>query len=433
MIDLDTILAQNISDSKKELSSEHGLLYDVEEWSTLFIKHLENTKTSKHTLRSYKFILKTLKEFLTNLLNQKKSTHTFDTLDAKLFNEYLTFIEMYKINSEYGNLEQRLKILFTCKEAIFSSHSLEEFYALSSTQSSKISLEQMDTFEYMLTSFGKFIEKNPTPFSKIDNNYLKKYIDNLDKLSNKTMQQRKASLQSFLSFIDKTLNSEHFSSMYWELKEYPLAKENSKVKKMAFDEKLLSDLLFILHNYPKEIDGYLIRSMSNSQYSAYKNSLLILIMMYGGCRASEVVNICFDDIEHIENNSIGIYEITVLGKGNKKRVVYIKEDIIALHVEYLHKHRGKNSFISGKKESTSPLSTQMLYEFSRKIFSLIGSDKKGLHIFRHHFASNFAEKNGNIKLLQELLDHSSITTTMIYSDVREQVKKDALIQLSSGV
>jgi integrase/recombinase XerD len=241
------------------------------------------------------------------------------------------------------------------------------------------------------------------------------------------MQQRKASLQAFLSFIDKSMKQEHFKSMYWEFNMYPLPTQNSKVKKLAFEEALLIKLVDVLHDYPKNINKYLVKIYAHSEYTAYKNTFMILIMMYGGCRASEALSIKYSDIiETQSSDATPLYEITVIGKGLKERPVYIKQVHLKEHLEYLLANRGANDFISGKKNSDTPLSRQPLFSFTKKIFNLAGSDKKGLHIFRHHFASSFVEQNGNIKILQELLDHSNITTTMIYSDISNEAKKDAL-------
>ena len=60
-----------------------------------------------------------------------------------------------------------------------------------------------------------------------------------------------------------------------------------------------------------------------------------------------------------------------------------------------------------------------------KLNNIKSDSASGLHIFRHLFGSEFAEKNGNIKILQDLLGHSVITTTMIYSKVGEKAKKEA--------
>ena len=59
-----------------------------------------------------------------------------------------------------------------------------------------------------------------------------------------------------------------------------------------------------------------------------------------------------------------------------------------------------------------------------------GVSQAGLHIFRHHFGSTFASKQGNMKVLQQLLGHVNISTTMIYIQVNDEVLADAVMQSS---
>jgi site-specific recombinase XerD len=92
----------------------------------------------------------------------------------------------------------------------------------------------------------------------------------------------------------------------------------------------------------------------------------------------------------------------------------------------LNKYKKSDKDIIALSQNGVQVNRRNLYKTVTKIFTYLGESKQGLHIFRHHFGSNFAQTNGNIKILQDLLGHSSISTTMIYSSVAEDAKERAI-------
>lgn len=430
MINIVKLLKKETIEENLSIDTGKGIKADLVYWSDKFLSYVNSSTKSKETLRSYEFITSSIIDYIDGVSKHKYINANLSDFDSIKCNEFLEYLENFTINREYGILEYRIEILFRFVDDILNCKNIASFLSLPGLLANKYSVQEMETFEYMINEFAEYLKGTNGQPNEINNNYIKNYIAGIKKLSNKTMQQRKAALQSFLSYIDKSMKCEHFKSFYWELNSYPLPKQNSKVLKCAFDEVLVEKLLYILTDYPLNIGMYKNKVYKNSIYSAYKNTFLILIMMCGGARASEAVHIKFSDIESFKTEEGSLmHKITVLGKGNKERHLYIKSHQINRHLEYLKGNRGVNEYISGKTSIHKPMSTQGLYMFAKMIFQLAESDKKGLHIFRHHFASNFAEKNGNIKLLQELLDHVNISTTMIYSDIREKIKIDALNEL----
>jgi len=430
MIDIENILDMGVAEDIKEIDSGKGLIADIKLWSDKFLNFVNSLNSSKHTLRAYTFTKKSLIEFVKDKRNFTEDCSSLSEFNLHLVNNYLVYLENYNINRDYGGIEYRIMILFKFKDEVLKCKSINSFLQLPKVLQNKLTINEIETFEYMVNDFARFMQKNNTVPNKLKNEHIKNYIASIKKASNKTMQLRKAALQSFFSYIDKSTKQNHFKDMYWEMKKYPLPKETNKVIKSAFDEKLLDKLLNILSDYPKHLKKYIkdeSKIYKNSKYTAYKNTLMILIMLHGGARAAEVVNIKFSDISLIEVKSgAKMYQFAVVGKGNKNRHIYVKKEHIVNHLEHIYTNRGDNVHLSSKKNNSKPLTTQALFLFAEKMFKMIDSNKKGLHIFRHHFASNFAENNGNIKLLQDLLGHSNITTTMIYSDVRDKAKAEAL-------
>ena len=117
----------------------------------------------------------------------------------------------------------------------------------------------------------------------------------------------------------------------------------------------------------------------------------------------------------------------MLGKGNKKRKVFVPRNIIEKHLDFLESYSDSEYLFT--TESGRLMSQQNLFKFARKVFLDAGVNKKGLHILRHYFASSFIEKNGNISILKALLGHSSVTTTELYANTSERARARAVLDI----
>ena len=144
--------------------------------------------------------------------------------------------------------------------------------------------------------------------------------------------------------------------------------------------------------------------------------ILILKLIYlSGLRISEALNLKWSDINH-QDNSIYVY-----GKGSKERKVFIINDYL-VQLKNLEKNNQYIFTINKKK-----ISTRSVNKFLQNCYdnSLI-KNKLSSHIFRHSFATTMLENNADIRHIQKLLGHSSITTTEIYTKVAKSMKKRVL-------
>ena len=144
--------------------------------------------------------------------------------------------------------------------------------------------------------------------------------------------------------------------------------------------------------------------------------ILILKLIYlSGLRISEALNLKWSDINH-QDNSIYVY-----GKGLKERKVFIINDYLA-QLKNLEKNNQYVFTINKKK-----ISTRSVNKFLQNCYdnSLI-KNKLSSHIFRHSFATTMLENNADIRHIQKLLGHSSISTTEIYTKVAKSMKKRVL-------
>ena len=144
--------------------------------------------------------------------------------------------------------------------------------------------------------------------------------------------------------------------------------------------------------------------------------ILILKLIYlSGLRISEALNLKWSDINY-QDNSIYVY-----GKGSKERKVFIINDYL-VQLKNLEKNNQFVFTINKKK-----ISTRSVNKFLQNCYdnSLI-KNKLSSHIFRHSFATTMLENNADIRHIQKLLGHSSISTTEIYTKVAKSMKKRVL-------
>ncbi len=138
-------------------------------------------------------------------------------------------------------------------------------------------------------------------------------------------------------------------------------------------------------------------------------------MYLSGLRISEALNLKWTDI-NVKEKSLSIY-----GKGSKERRVYLTNDYLNLLLNL------KKNSIYIFNINNNPISVRTINKF------LLDSYKKGLinlqissHVFRHSFATTMLENKADIRHIQKLLGHSSISTTEIYTKVNKSLKKSVL-------
>ena len=144
--------------------------------------------------------------------------------------------------------------------------------------------------------------------------------------------------------------------------------------------------------------------------------ILILKLIYlSGLRISEALNLKWSDINH-QDNSLYVY-----GKGSKERKVFIINDYL-VQLKNLEKNNQYIFTINKKK-----ISTRSVNKFLQNCYdNSLMKNKLSSHIFRHSFATTMLENNADIRHIQKLLGHSSISTTEIYTKVAKSMKKRIL-------
>ena len=156
---------------------------------------------------------------------------------------------------------------------------------------------------------------------------------------------------------------------------------------------------------------------------------IITLFLNCGMRLSELVGINIKDINFSDK------KLTVIGKGDKERTIYLNPACIAAINEYLKvrphdgvKYNSRDAlFLSKRKER---ISNRMVQEIVKRELAKAGLDinKYSVHKLRHTAATLMYQNGVDIRALQVLLGHESISTTEIYTHVDNMQIKDAVAQ-----
>lgn len=170
-----------------------------------------------------------------------------------------------------------------------------------------------------------------------------------------------------------------------------------------------------LPNYLFFKDLEKIFSKGDNDFFHVRDLLIFKTLYSTGCRVSELVRI---SVKQVAN---GETRVKVTGKGDKDRFVYFTPDVVSLIKEYLPLREEKTGRESGIEAlfldyMGEPLTTRGVYYLIEKRIRTIGLDKKvSPHTFRHTFATHLLNEGADIRIVQELLGHKSISTTQIYT------------------
>jgi len=169
----------------------------------------------------------------------------------------------------------------------------------------------------------------------------------------------------------------------------------------------------------------LIESTANGDELVSLRNRAILELLYStGGRVSEIVGININDISDIKSDDTDVRVIKLRGKGGKERIVPMGSYSVKAIDDYLVRVRPAYSQrkVNGKNEALflnqrgSRLSRQSAWQVV-----VDSADRCGMtehispHVFRHSFATHLLDGGADIRVVQELLGHASVTTTQIYT------------------
>lgn len=248
-----------------------------------------------------------------------------------------------------------------------------------------------------ITNFLNYLEKKQLNYKKIDGEIIRDYLKYLDeaKLKNSTIARRISALRTFYNYLlnKNIVDTNLFNSI-----------RNPKLEKKLPNYLSYEELAKILDN------------IDISTKIGLRNRLLVEMFYATGCRVSEMINIKVSDINK-SNNSIRI-----MGKGKKMRIVYFGEYARDYLDRYLPLIDTDYLFTQESRDKLSIHDVE--YIISDLVKNLALKTHVTPHTLRHTFATHLLNNGADIKTVQELLGHSSLNTTGIYTHVsNERIKE----------
>jgi integrase/recombinase XerC len=249
-----------------------------------------------------------------------------------------------------------------------------------------------------LESFSKFVTETYGSNTVQDVNYsqIRRWIVHLveRKISNRSVNRKVSSLNSYFKFLIKTET----------IQASPLSKhkalKTSKKVQIPFSQKEMDDVMQILEE--------------KTDFEGVRNRLIVELFYATGIRRIELIQIRLKDID-IDNKTL-----KVLGKRNKERFIPLIENVVVAVNNYMHLRNEleidqNNDFLFLTKKGLKIYET-LVYRVINEYFSKASLKvKKSPHILRHSFATHLLNQGADLNAVKELLGHSSLAATQVYT------------------
>ena len=273
----------------------------------------------------------------------------------------------------------------------------------------------------------------------LSDNTIDSYLRDIQKLANFSeekdlteLQITKAEVKEFIAEINKEGISARSQSRiisgikafykYLILEDYLKVNPTELIESPKIGMKL-PDTLSI-----EEIDS-LISAIDLSHPQGERNRAILEVLYSCGLRVSELTNLKLSNIRFKEGY------VKVVGKGNKERFAPIGSSAIKFLNIYLNEIRNHQDIKKGSEDIVflnrrgNKLTRVMIFTIIKQLAEKIGMKKKiSPHTFRHSFATHLIEGGADLRAIQEMLGHESITTTEIYTHLDREYLREAIMQ-----
>jgi integrase/recombinase XerC len=276
-------------------------------------------------------------------------------------------------------------------------HALEQSFFSYIEYEKRYSKHTLEAYKSDIEQFALFLKKNEcseSPFAThLDiRNWIVSMME--QKVSARSINRKISTLKSFYKFLMRK----------GEIKKSPLGKVQSpKTSKrlpvfveLPGIEKLLKEVEF-----PEGYEGL--------------RDKMIIELFYGtGMRRNELINLKENDVDSYNS------QIKVLGKGNKERLIPIHpalqasvKNFVSEKKRLLETQTGDYLIVTEKGKKLEPAT---VYAVVKKYLSMVTTvDKKSPHVLRHTFATHLMNNGADINAVKELLGHTSLAATQVYT------------------
>ena len=269
----------------------------------------------------------------------------------------------------------------------------------------KYSKHTVSAYKNDLTSFQDFLitEFNQENLLQVHYTQIRSWVVSLVdlKISNRSINRKVSSLKSFYKFLQKTKQVE-----VNPLSKHKALKVEKKVQ-VPFNQKEINQVISNVENA--------------NDFVSVRNKLIVELFYSTGIRRTELIHVKEQDVDIAQKT------IKVLGKRNKERYVPLLNSVIDTLHNYLHlkaeySTESKELFIT---EKGNKIYETFVYRIINSYFSKVSTkEKKSPHILRHSFATHLLNEGADINSVKELLGHSSLASTQVYTNTSlDKLKK----------
>ena len=279
-------------------------------------------------------------------------------------------------------------LMKTNKEAFRDYLQLEKKYSSHTVNGYLVDVLSFEEFNKV-----RFDQEN---IEKVNYTQIRSWIVSLvdDGISNVSVNRKMASLKSFYKFLLKTKQIEVSPMLKHKALKTP------KTIQIPFSEKELSDLMQSVH--------------SPVGFEEVRDKLIIDLLYTTGIRRAELIHL------RVQNVDLSSSMIKVLGKRNKERIIPILPIIVDQIKMYLNERANVEIIIDEEyffiSQKGLKLSESFVYRLINSYFSRVSEKvKKSPHVLRHTFATHLLNNGADLNSVKELLGHSSLASTQVYT------------------
>ena len=244
-------------------------------------------------------------------------------------------------------------------------------------------------FDYITTQYGEM------SLGQLSHGYIRSWLASLkdEGLTGKSINRKISALKSFFKYQLKT----------GEVKQSPMTrviapKNEKRLPSFVADKDIKT--LFEHVAFPEGWQGSTER-------------LLLLVFYHTGMRLSELIQLKDSQV------NAASHSLKILGKGNKERIVPVSPELMKVIKEYQQERakqfEGDQAYLF-LNEKGKPLAPRAVYTIVKKYLSLVTTvEKRSPHVLRHSFATHLTNNGADLNAIKELLGHSSLAATQVYT------------------
>lgn len=262
------------------------------------------------------------------------------------------------------------------------------------------SIQTKEAYQRDLMQFKSFLlSQSIDSFENVDRLVLLDYVVHIRTLEDgsqakdSTIARKLSSIRSFYRYLN-----EYGGMGISIIDSLPSFKKNKTIPEFLF----VSEIQHFLNTYDIQ------------KTDEFRDQTMFTLLYACGLRLSELTQLKWENIYLNERM------VRVLGKGNKERMVpFFKgfENQLKTYKEQYWQHTSKSDFVFVSKKGTGLTSRGVQYLMQKHADEIGMNMKVHPHMFRHSFATHLLDNGADIRVVQELLGHSSLSTTQIYTHV----------------